>query len=236
MISAGYVIMLYFLLANAFSLLLDLIWLNRRTDKDKDLEILLLRQQLRILQRKQSAPPRVSRWEKLTLVVLARKLTPLTASARARLGQVFSSSSPTHCSNGIGNSCADNGPSRKDHQLADRQRVLNSRHCSSGWRKKIRPGAMVSWRENSASSGTTSDAQPSALCSSVSMSRGHQNAASTGAPGARFSHTTKVRSWPVTSSWLKPRGSRRCMSCFSLSSAVGVSTWPAGPQARRARG
>ena len=67
--------MLFFLLAQAFSLLLDLIWLGRRADHDKDVEILLLRQQLRILQRKQPRPPRISRWEKLTLLVLAGKLT-----------------------------------------------------------------------------------------------------------------------------------------------------------------
>ncbi|HSH79765.1 MAG TPA: hypothetical protein VLA19_14670 [Herpetosiphonaceae bacterium] len=80
--------MLYFLLAQAFSLLLDLIWLGRRTDIDKDAEILLLRQQLRILQRKWPHPPRIARWEKLTLVVLVRKLTALTTSARSRLSQV----------------------------------------------------------------------------------------------------------------------------------------------------
>lgn len=80
--------MLFFLLAHAFSLLLDLFWLRCRTDHDKDLEILLLRQQLRILQRKHSHAPRTSRWEKLTRVVLAGKLTAMTNSARARLGRV----------------------------------------------------------------------------------------------------------------------------------------------------
>ena len=53
--------MLFFLLAQAFSLLLDLIWLGHRAKYDKDVEILLLRQQLRMLQRKQSHPPRVHR-------------------------------------------------------------------------------------------------------------------------------------------------------------------------------
>ncbi len=60
--------MLFFLLAHAFSLFLDLFWLSHRADHDKDLEILLLRQQLRILQRKQPRAPRISRWEKLTLL------------------------------------------------------------------------------------------------------------------------------------------------------------------------
>ena len=41
-----------YLLAHIVSLLFDLIWLGRRADQDKDVEILLLRQQLRILQPK----------------------------------------------------------------------------------------------------------------------------------------------------------------------------------------
>ena len=79
--------MLFFLLAQAFSLLLDLIWLGRRAEQDKDVEILLLRQQLRMLQRKHPHAPRISRWDKLTVVVLAGKLTGLTTSARSRLSQ-----------------------------------------------------------------------------------------------------------------------------------------------------
>ena len=41
--------MICFVLAHAFSLLLDLMWLGHRAEHDKDVEILLLRQQLRIL-------------------------------------------------------------------------------------------------------------------------------------------------------------------------------------------
>ena len=59
--------MIFFLVAHVFSILVDLIGLSRQTDRDKDVEILLLRQQLRILQRKQAHAPRISRWEKLTL-------------------------------------------------------------------------------------------------------------------------------------------------------------------------
>jgi hypothetical protein len=58
--------MVFFYLAQALSPVIDLIRLGRRADHDKDLEILLLRQQLRILQRKQSRATRLSRWEKLT--------------------------------------------------------------------------------------------------------------------------------------------------------------------------
>jgi cytochrome c-type biogenesis protein CcmH/NrfG len=80
--------MVFFLLAQAFSLFLDLIGLRHQTEHDKELEILLLRQQLRILQRKQSHAPRITRWEKLTLIVLARQLTGFTSGARCRLSHV----------------------------------------------------------------------------------------------------------------------------------------------------
>ncbi len=86
MFPAMLVLMIFLLLTHVWSALLDLIWVARRTEQDKDVEILLLRQQLRILQRKQPHPPRISRWEKLTLLVLASKLT--TRSDRARLGQM----------------------------------------------------------------------------------------------------------------------------------------------------
>ena len=80
--------MICLLLAQAFSVLLDLVMLRSRSDHDKDVEILLLRQQLRMLQRTHPRAPRISLWEKLTLLVLVSKLTTLPTSARSRLSQV----------------------------------------------------------------------------------------------------------------------------------------------------
>ena len=70
--------MLFFLLAHVWAVLLDLMWLGRRSRQDNDLEILLLRQHLRIRQRKQLHAPRISQWEKRTLVVRARNLITMT--------------------------------------------------------------------------------------------------------------------------------------------------------------
>ncbi len=80
--------MIYFLLARTFAFLLDLLAIMWRSDHEKDLEILLLRQQLRILQRKHPHPPRLSRWDKLGLVVLTARLTAVNSQARARLSQI----------------------------------------------------------------------------------------------------------------------------------------------------
>jgi hypothetical protein len=52
--------------------------LGRQSDSEKDLEILLLRWQLAILERKQTKPLGLSRTEKVTLVVLATKLKAQT--------------------------------------------------------------------------------------------------------------------------------------------------------------
>jgi len=87
-IRAPFPCMIFFVLGRIFSLVLDLVALARRSEDEKDVEILLLRHQLHILQRKRAASPRISRWEKLTLVILTGKLTAMTTSARARLGQV----------------------------------------------------------------------------------------------------------------------------------------------------
>ncbi len=59
------------------SFLLDLAHVLARTDHDKDLELLLLRQQLRLYERK-ATQPRPSRWEKVLLASLAVRLPDLS--------------------------------------------------------------------------------------------------------------------------------------------------------------
>ena len=57
-----------------FSALFDLIRIERLSEDDKDLEILLLRQQLGIAERKLHKPVRTSRVERLTLAVVTTQL------------------------------------------------------------------------------------------------------------------------------------------------------------------
>jgi hypothetical protein len=79
--------MIFRVIAHLFSALLDFLSLLARSEREKDLENLLLRQQLRILQRTQTRPPRLSWWEKLPLVTLAGKLVKGATNSRARLCQ-----------------------------------------------------------------------------------------------------------------------------------------------------
>src|SRR5579859_7158933 len=56
---------------------------------DKDLEILLLRQQLRVLERNLGQRARPSRWEKCFLAVLLVQLKQVTGRSRAQLGKIL---------------------------------------------------------------------------------------------------------------------------------------------------
>src|SRR5258708_7689390 len=76
--------MVWYAVSVLLTLLLDLFsW--RSNQVDKDLEILVLKQQLRILERKLGHQPRISRWEKCLLVVVAVKLLHQTGKARQHL-------------------------------------------------------------------------------------------------------------------------------------------------------
>ena len=73
----------FFALHVVFAFVLDLVHALTRSDHDRALELLLLRQQLRLYER-QAQQPRPSRWEKVLLASLAAKLPDL-----ARVALVF---------------------------------------------------------------------------------------------------------------------------------------------------
>jgi putative transposase len=81
--------MVWFVLLHLVLFVVDLVTVTRRTDRAKDIAILLLRQQLQLLQRERPRPPRLSRWEQLTLAVLTATLARLAAGPRTRLDQVL---------------------------------------------------------------------------------------------------------------------------------------------------
>ena len=70
-------------IAHLVALLLDPLAVRRQAEGAKDREIVVLRHRLRVLQRRQPRP-RLARWVRLTLALLATKLRRLTAGARRR--------------------------------------------------------------------------------------------------------------------------------------------------------
>ena len=81
--------MLWFVVMHLFSTLLDLIRIGRLSEHEKDLEILLLRQQLGIAERKLHKPVRPSRVERLTLAVVTTKLKSSSIRTVEQLRQII---------------------------------------------------------------------------------------------------------------------------------------------------
>ena len=66
--------MIWSAVAHIFSLLIELIQIGRMSDPDKDLEILVLRYQLGIAERKLNRTIKPNRVEKMTLAVLVNRI------------------------------------------------------------------------------------------------------------------------------------------------------------------
>ena len=64
----------WFILTQLFSILIQLIRIGRMSDQEKDLEIMILRYQLDMAERKRQTPLKPTRAEKLTLAVLVTRL------------------------------------------------------------------------------------------------------------------------------------------------------------------
>lgn len=72
--------MFWSVLAQLVAVLLDLLTARRQPEGAKDLEIAALRHQLRMLKRRRPRP-RIARWEKLALALLATKLRRVATGA-----------------------------------------------------------------------------------------------------------------------------------------------------------
>jgi hypothetical protein len=64
---------------------LDVAAVSQLTENEKDLEILLFRQQLRIVERKQERGPQIPRWQKVPLAVVAMRLKQKARHSREAL-------------------------------------------------------------------------------------------------------------------------------------------------------
>ncbi len=87
-VALGSVPVRWFIIAHCFSLLLELVLLRHQSDQAKDLQILLLRRQLEIVQRKLDKPLRVSHAEKFSLALLTGRLKGITRQPVWELGSV----------------------------------------------------------------------------------------------------------------------------------------------------
>jgi len=79
----------WFILKHIFSTILSIINITRLSNQEKVLEILILRQQLSILQRKHYSPIKPNHVEKVTLAVLTARLKRITHRSANQLQDVI---------------------------------------------------------------------------------------------------------------------------------------------------
>ena len=79
----------WFILAHLFSTLVALVSIGRLFEREKDLEILLLRQQVSILLRNRDQTVRATPVEKLTLAVFTARLKEITNRSAKDLGEII---------------------------------------------------------------------------------------------------------------------------------------------------
>ncbi len=81
--------MMFWSIPQILTVFLDFFLILGSSDSGKDLEIILLRQQVRILQRKMKTAPRISAPEKMILATLTHKILQTSKDAREQLHQVM---------------------------------------------------------------------------------------------------------------------------------------------------
>lgn len=117
----------WLILAQPFSTLISMVRLGCISDSEKDPEILILRHQLNILERKQKRLVRPNRAEKLILAVLTARLKKATKRPAGKLHAVIRISSRRQSYGGIGNWCAASGHSGAKRKVNGRASVGSSR-------------------------------------------------------------------------------------------------------------
>ena len=95
--------MVWFIISHIFSTILSLIQVSRLSDKDKDMEIIILRHQLNVMTRLHAKPVLSNRAEKMTLAVLMKKLRQATNQSIDQLVMSFESYNQKQSSVGIEN-------------------------------------------------------------------------------------------------------------------------------------
>jgi hypothetical protein len=116
--------MIFSPLMSLFSLFFDLLAILGLAKNDKDLELINLAQQLRILLRKMKTTPRISHPERVILAALTNRYRQSTVDARQRLHHFMLIFEPTKYLVGIETWFAVSGPSdEKQNQVSPGYRL-----------------------------------------------------------------------------------------------------------------
>ena len=104
--------------------------------EQKDLQILLLRQQLLILQRQHPVAPSISRWQKLALAVRAAKLTRFGQGTKVKLDDVLLLFKPDTVLRWHRDLVRASGPSGSDGLAVGQPPTTICKRCCYDWLKR----------------------------------------------------------------------------------------------------
>jgi hypothetical protein len=116
--------------------LMDVLVVSRLSEDKKELE-LLLRQQLRIVERKQGRGPQIPRWQKVPLAMLVVRLKERARNGRATLEASVRLFCQPLLSVGIGRLCDGNGPISREENRDDHRLMRNWSAGFFWWRETI---------------------------------------------------------------------------------------------------
>jgi len=218
--------MVSWLLIQVFTFFLDICTILGVMNSDKDLEIIVLRQQVRILQRKVKSLPVISDPERIILAILTDKLNRSTGDARRRLDQVMMVFKP-------------------DTVLGWHRELVRRQWY---FKRKGKPGRPVISseletlivrlaKENMRWGYDRICGELLKLGYEISASAVRNILSNIGSqtqqtdhlvPGATFWGITKLKSWLVTSSQWRPFGSKPSTYCSLSNLVLDASIWQVG--------
>jgi len=191
--------------------------LSASDEATKDLEILALRQQLRVL-RRQARRPRFTPLDRVLLAAASR------AFPRQRWTSAFLVTLRRCCA-GTANSCDAGGPAATSAHLAGHHWTLRWSHWCCGWGGRTRAGGCARICGELRRLGIRVGATP---IRTLLRRHGLGPAPRRSGPSGRGSCEPKPsRSWPATSSRWRRSGSRRSTCCSSFSWAP-EGSWQSG--------
>jgi hypothetical protein len=79
----------WYIFTQVITILISIVRIGKTSEQEKDLEILILRQQLAILQRKQEKPVKTNRTEKMMLAILTAKVKAVTRWSTGQLRSIL---------------------------------------------------------------------------------------------------------------------------------------------------
>jgi hypothetical protein len=159
--------MVWFLVSQIFSTLISLVQIGRKTESDKDLEILVLRYQLGIADRKLNRTIKPDRIEKLTLAILINRLKSATNRSTLNCEVPLGSSPHEQSFAGTMNWSNASGHTTNITRGADQSSAKTYKTWLPDWPKKIRDGDTAKLRANSSCLASKYHKRRSAISSIV---------------------------------------------------------------------